>query len=69
MKQFYVIFILIFISSNNLLAQANCEKFESLKKAFMDNKKESVCELDLRNQHLKSLPTNMGDLINLEILH
>ena len=67
MKFFFVLILFSFV--NVISAQATCEKYESLKKAFKEDNIESVCELDLQNQNLKELPANLGSLINLEILH
>ena len=60
--------LFFFLSITSLTAQANCEKFESLKQAFKEENIESVCELDLSDQNLKELPDNIGNLPNLEIL-
>ena len=63
------ILVLLLLSNRVLFAQSNCEKYESLKIAFKEDHVESVCELNLRNQSLKELPMNIGDLVNLEVIH
>ena len=64
-----IVILSFFFILNPISAQAVCEKFESIKKAFKEDNIESVCELDLRNQNLNALPDNIGSLVNLEILH